>query len=141
MNPPKVHDSRLLRAVFLALGILSLLLGVIGIFLPILPTTPFILLAAGCFARGSERLHSWLLAQRLAGPIIRNWELHRSVPPWVKPWAFMMMVVSFGVSIVLMDSLWHRVILAVIAAIIAVFLWLIPVRNYQESVRSNDSEI
>ncbi|MFA7281679.1 MAG: YbaN family protein [Sterolibacterium sp.] len=140
MNAPKVHDSRLLRAVFLGLGIMALLLGVIGIFLPILPTTPFILLAAGCFARGSERMHRWLLAQRLAGPIIRNWELHRSVPPWVKPWGFLMMAVSFGVSIVLMESLWHRIILAIIAVTLAAFLWRIPVCSSRDSFRSSDSD-
>jgi uncharacterized membrane protein YbaN (DUF454 family) len=138
MNALKVHDSRLLRAVFLALGIMALVLGVIGIFLPILPTTPFILLAAGCFARGSERLHDWLMAQRIAGPIIRNWELHRSVPPWVKPWAFIMMSASFGVSIILVNSLWHRILLAITAVVIAAFLWRIPVRSDDKSVRNTD---
>jgi uncharacterized membrane protein YbaN (DUF454 family) len=141
MSASKVHDSRLMRSVFLGLGIMALLLGVIGIFLPIMPTTPFILLAAGCFARGSERLHDWMLAQRFAGPIIRNWELHRSMPPWVKPWAFLMMAVSFGVSIILMDSLWHRIILAIIAAVLAAVLWRIPVRSDHESVRNTDFEI
>jgi uncharacterized membrane protein YbaN (DUF454 family) len=141
MSASKVHDSRLMRSVFLGLGIMALLLGVIGIFLPIMPTTPFILLAAGCFARGSERLHDWMLAQRFAGPIIRNWELHRSMPPWVKPWAFLMMAVSFGISIILVNSLWHRIILATIAAVIAAVLWRIPVRSDHESVRNTDFEI
>jgi len=140
MNALKVHDSRLMRSVFLGLGIMALLLGVIGIFLPILPTTPFILLAAGCFARGSKRLHDWLLAQRFAGAMIRDWELHRSVPPWLKPWAFLMITVSLGASIVLLESLWHRIILAILAALLAVFLWRIPVRNHRDAVPRNKSD-
>jgi len=129
MTAPRLHDSPLVRAAFLGVGVLALLLGVIGIFLPVLPTTPFILLAAACFARGSERLHDWLLAHRIAGPIIRDWREHRSMPRGVKPWAFLMMALSFGVSIGLMESPWHRLMLATIALILAAFLWRVPVRD------------
>ncbi len=129
MNAPGVHRSRLLRTVFLAIGILSLALGMLGIFLPVLPTTPFVLLAAACFARGSEPLHNWMLAHRIAGPIIVEWREHRSMPPGIKPWAFLMIVLSFGASIALMESIWHRALLAGIAAILAAFLWRVPVRS------------
>ena len=129
MSAPRLHDSPLMRAVFLGFGTVALLLGVAGIFLPVLPTTPFILLAAACFARGSERVHNWLLAHRIAGPIIHDWQEHRSMPRGVKPWAFLMMALSFGVSIALMDSSWHRVMLAAVAVILAVFLWRVPVRS------------
>lgn len=125
----RVHDSRWIRTVFLGLGSAALLLGLLGIFLPILPTTPFILLAAACFARASERLHNGLLAHRIAGPIIREWHEHRSMPPGVKPWAFLMMALSFGASIALMASPWHRAMLAAVAAVLAAFLWRVPVRN------------
>lgn len=80
--PP--HPPRWLRLFCLGVGITALLLGLIGIVLPLLPTTPFILLAATCFARGSQRFHDWLLGQRIAGPIIREWQTHlvpcRAVP-------------------------------------------------------------
>ena len=65
--------------IYKAFGFLFLGLGFIGIFLPLLPTTPFVLLAAGCFAKSSEKWHSWLLANRVFGPMIRNWEEHKCV--------------------------------------------------------------
>ncbi len=129
MRSSRIHDSRLIRGIFLGVGILSLALGLLGIFLPILPTTPFVLLSAGCFARGSQRLHDWLLAHRIAGPIIHEWQVHRSMPPGVKPWAFAMMAVSFGSSIAWMDSAWHRVMLAALGLALAFMLWRVPVQK------------
>ncbi|MFA5241562.1 MAG: YbaN family protein [Sulfuricella sp.] len=129
MSASRLHDSRLIRAVFLALGMVALLLAVAGIFLPMLPTTPFVLLAAACFARGSEYLHEKMLAHRIAGPIIREWHEHRSMPPGVKPWAFLLMGLSFGASILLMETPWHRAMLAAIGTVLAFFLWRVPVRR------------
>jgi uncharacterized membrane protein YbaN (DUF454 family) len=122
------HDSPLVRALFLGAGGIALALGLLGVFLPILPTTPFVLLAAACFARGSTTLHDRLLAHRVAGPIIREWHEHRAMPPGVKPWAYLLMAVSFGASILLMSSPWHRAMLAALAAALAFFLWRVPVR-------------
>lgn len=124
----KLHDSRLMRVVFLWLGVVALLLGALGVVLPVLPTTPFVLLAAACFARGSERFHRRLLAHRFAGPIVHEWEEHRSMPPGVKPWAFGLMAASFGVSLALVPTAWHRLMLLGIAAVLAFFLWRVPVR-------------
>ncbi|TAH50520.1 MAG: DUF454 domain-containing protein [Betaproteobacteria bacterium] len=118
----------MMRLVFLWLGFVALLLGALGVVVPVLPTTPFILLAAACFARGSERFHRHLLAHRIAGPIVREWEEHRSMPPGVKAWAFALMFVSFGVSLLLVPSAWHRLMLLAIAAVLAFFLWRVPVR-------------
>ena len=128
--PPsrRLHDSRLVRTLLVTAGVAALLLGLIGIFVPVLPTTPFVLLAAACFARSSERFHDWLLAHRIAGPIIRAWEEHRSMPAGVKPWAFGLMTVSFGMSIALMASPWHRAMLLAVALVLGYFLWRVPVR-------------
>jgi uncharacterized membrane protein YbaN (DUF454 family) len=123
------HHSRAVRILCLGSGILALTLAILGIFLPLLPTTPFILLAAACFARSSNRLHDWLLTQPVAGPVIRDWQDYRSMPPRVKPWATLLILLSFSLSIWLMDSDWHRIMLGVLMAALLLALWRIPVRD------------
>jgi uncharacterized membrane protein YbaN (DUF454 family) len=61
-------------------GVLSVGLGTLGIFVPLLPTTPFLLLAAACFVRSSDRLHTWLINHRVYGPIIRGYREHGALP-------------------------------------------------------------
>lgn len=78
-------------------GFLSLFLGGIGIILPLLPTTPFVLLAAWCFAKSSPRLHNWLLENRIFGPLIRRWDENRCIPLKAKLMA-LTMVAGFGGS-------------------------------------------
>lgn len=73
-----------MRAFFICLGCLSVALGVAGIFLPLMPTTPFLLLAAYLFARSSTRLYNWLLSHRLLGPYIRDYLTHRIIPMRIK---------------------------------------------------------
>ena len=79
------------QALLVAAGLLALGLGLIGVVLPGLPTTPFVLLAAACFARASPRLHRWLTHHRFLGPMVRDWEAHRSLPLRVKWIAISMM--------------------------------------------------
>lgn len=75
------HSKRLL---FLCLGILAVGAGFAGVFLPLVPTTPFLLLAAFFFSRSSERLHNWLLEHRIFGKMIRDWREHRAIAPRAK---------------------------------------------------------
>lgn len=79
------------QALLVAAGLLALGFGLIGVVLPGLPTTPFVLLAAACFARASPRLHCWLTQHRFLGPMVRDWEAHRSLPLRVKWIAISMM--------------------------------------------------
>jgi len=79
-----------------ALGLMFVGLGLAGVFLPLLPTTPFLLLAAGCFARSSPAFHDWLLTHRLLGPYIRDWERDRSIPLTAKVTAVSMMAASLS---------------------------------------------
>jgi uncharacterized membrane protein YbaN (DUF454 family) len=122
------HPSPWVRWLFLGLGLASLALAVLGVFLPILPTTPLVLLAAAFFARGSSRLHHYLLHHKIFGPIIQDWEEHRSMPPGVKPWAFTLLAISFAASIYAVESTTARIALAVLGLVLALFLWRVPVR-------------
>jgi len=82
--PRRPHDSPVLRAVFWVGGVLALLLAAIGVVLPGLPTTPLVLVAGACFVRASPRAHAWLLRNRMFGPLLAEWERHRSIPRRVK---------------------------------------------------------
>lgn len=90
-----------MRGLWLAAGMLFLGLGLLGVLLPVLPTTPFLLLAAGCFARSSPRLHGWLLDHRLFGPPIRNWEENGAISRPAKRLATGSMVAVFVLSLAL----------------------------------------
>ena len=69
-----------MRALFFVAGMVSLTLAIAGVVLPVLPTTPLVLLAATCFARSYRPFHEWLIAHRLFGPMVREWHEHRSIP-------------------------------------------------------------
>ncbi|SEG12700.1 YbaN family protein [Nitrosomonas ureae] len=124
-----LHGSPVVRILYLSAGFLALLLGVLGAVLPVLPTTPFVLLAAACFARGSERFHRKLLENRIAGPIIREWNIYHSIQHRVKRWAYLLMSLSFGSSILIVPELWQKIMLIVIGSILAFYIWRIPVRE------------
>ncbi len=124
----RLHHSPLIRAIYMGVGFIALLLGAIGIILPVLPTTPFVLLAAACFARGSERFHNKLISNRYAGPVILEWRLHRSIPLKAKRLAYITIVISFSISIFIVPEIWQKIMLAAIACILTIFLSRIPVR-------------
>lgn len=74
------YRAAVLRALWLAAGLAFVALGFVGIFLPVLPTTPFLILAAACFARSSTRLEGWLLNHRRFGPMLRDWRARGAIP-------------------------------------------------------------
>ncbi len=88
-----------MRAVLMICGVVALILGVIGIIVPGLPTTPFVLIAGACFIRASPRAHAWLLRNRTFGPILREWEQHHSISRRVKRVALSAMALTAGFSI------------------------------------------
>lgn len=129
MTGARPHDNRWVRLACLAGGCAALALGLIGVVVPVLPTTPFVLLAAACFARSSTRFHEALLNHRMAGPLIREWQTYRAMPRRAKRVAYLLMALSFGTSVWLVPATWHRVLLAAVALILLFFLWRVPVRE------------
>ena len=95
-----------MRALWMGLGLVAVALGVLGVVLPVLPTTPFMLLAAGCFAKSSPRLHDWLVTHRVFGPPLRNWAERGAIAPGAKRGATLAMAGVFVVSLVLRVPLW-----------------------------------
>ena len=90
----QIHSNRLIRWLFLFLGTLFFVLGLIGIVLPVLPTTPFVLLAAACWAKGSDKFHQWLINHRIFGKMVTDWQQKRAIPRYGKYLAWTMMTAS-----------------------------------------------
>jgi uncharacterized membrane protein YbaN (DUF454 family) len=97
LPPPIARGLR--RRVYIAAGLTLVGIGFLGLFLPVLPTTPFLLLASYCFARSSPRLERWLRRTPYFGPLIRDWEMHRGVRPWVKAQAITVIVLVVGATV------------------------------------------
>ena len=114
------------HTLLILIGILSLVLGVIGAFVPLLPTVPLVLLSGFCFARSSERLHSWLINNPHFGAIIRNFEAGRGIPRNVKIRAIVVVWLSMTVSAIIVARLPLVVMLAAIGAGVSIFLWRQP---------------
>jgi uncharacterized membrane protein YbaN (DUF454 family) len=119
----------LTRWAYLAAGFVFLGLGVAGAVLPVLPATPFLLLAAACFARSSERFYRWLIEHPSFGPLVREWREHRSIPWRTKLFAIALMTVSLGSSIVFfVRPAWLQVALALFGLALGAWLYRIPSR-------------
>ncbi|TQV69676.1 DUF454 domain-containing protein [Exilibacterium tricleocarpae] len=109
-------------------GLLSLLLGGIGAVLPLLPTTPFVLLAAWCFARSSPRLHAWLLNSRLFGPMIRRWDENHCISRNVRRLALFMVIGVGGSSVLFfVPAGWLQFAGGVLVAIGFISVWRLKV--------------
>lgn len=90
--------NQIVRLFWMAGGLLSLAVGVVGIALPLLPTTPFLLLAAFCFARGSKRLHDWLVFHPRLGPPIHDWQRHGAISRRAKQLAMLSIAAVLALS-------------------------------------------
>lgn len=114
------------RLIWLIAGILSLGAGLIGVFLPLIPTVPFMLLAAFCFARSSERLHDWLVNHPRFGPQIVNWRAHGAISKSAKRLATFSILGAFAISLLLGLKPWILGVQAVTLACVALFIWSRP---------------
>ena len=123
---PKTNQSNnpTVRWLFLVLGWLFFALGIIGILLPVMPTAPFILLAAGCWARSSRRFHFWLINHKYFGKFVRDWENNHAVPLYAKYLASIMLTISTLMLFYRLpaDILWIAWIVAAVGSGVIVYL-------------------
>jgi len=114
----------------MGLGGVFLVLAFIGVFLPLIPTTPFLLAAAASFSRSSDRFHNWLLNNRLFGHYISDYQDKKGVPLRIKISTLVFLWVSILVSVILFtDELWLRILLFIIAAGVTIHILLIRTKR------------
>lgn len=124
------HGSMTVRVLLVIAGSVFVVLGVIGAFLPLLPTTPFLLLAAACYARASTRFYNFLLNNRSFGPTILEWQRHRSIPWRTKLWSIALMTAMLSTSIIFfVKDPRLQIALALFGVLMAVHMYRIPSRD------------
>lgn len=118
------------RCVLILVGTLSLALGVLGIVLPLVPTTPLLLLAAACYIRSSERLYHWLLSSPWLGPFIRDYREGMGIPARVKAAVLIALWITLtGSAFLLLTMNWARMLLLLVAAAVTCYVLSIKPRN------------
>ena len=123
-----MRRARVLRPILFVVGAFSLLLGLVGIVLPLLPTVPFLLLTAACWARASPRCHRWLLARPRLGAAIARWERERTVSRRTKWIALTLLALSFAFTIIqLRHHAWLPYAVAVLGVVLAGVIAQLPI--------------
>lgn len=117
-----------MRWLFLLLGIVFFILGIIGLLLPVMPTAPFILLSAACWARGSKRFYLWLINHKYFGKFIRDWEERHAVPRYAKWLACIMMTLSGTMLFYQLpaEKIWMAWGVAAVFTGVGIYLWRLP---------------
>lgn len=115
-----------MRTLLIVCGTVSTALGVVGIFLPLLPTTPFLLLAAFCYSKSSQRFHHWLLHNRFFGNYVRNYLERKGITLKLKVFTLVLLWATIMISAIFAtDTLWLRILLIVIASAVTIHIILI----------------
>jgi uncharacterized membrane protein YbaN (DUF454 family) len=127
MKSKTIINNQFLRITILSIGFLATGLGVLGIFIPVLPTVPLLLLAAACFARSSERFHQWLLNHNRLGPMIKNYTSGQGIPLRAKLTAIGMIWFVIPISAFIVHPLWLKYLLVIIAVSITLYLLSLPI--------------
>ncbi|WP_431297065.1 DUF454 family protein [Rahnella sp. PAMC 25559] len=120
------------RVLLIIVGWICVVLATLGVVLPLLPTTPFLLLAAWCFARSSPRFHHWLLHRSWFGSYLRHWQQHRALPKGAKTKAVALILVTFAVSIYFVPLLWVRILLLCMMFMLLFMMWRLPVVDLEQ---------
>ena len=127
-NTPSTRlvSNGVVRLILLATGSISIVLGVLGIFLPILPTTPFLLLAAACYVRSSESFYTWLISHPVLSKYILAYLDGRGIPRKAKRYTLVTMWLTMGLSM-LVVPLWQvRILLLCTGLAVSTYIWRLP---------------
>ena len=133
-----MNKARTYKWFLIAVGIISVGLGLLGVFIPVLPTTPFLLLAAGCFMRSSQRLYDWLIHHKWFGEYIRNYREGKGMPLKAKVFTILLLWLTIGYAAVFITSLWWLKILLVGIAL-GVTVHLVKIKTYRPDVEQTGS--
>lgn len=119
--------SWIYRSLYLTAGTVSLILGILGIFLPVLPTTPFLLLTAACYAKGSKRCYDWLMNNKHLGAYIRNWREKGVIPYRTKAYVLCLIGFSFTSTILFfVPFLLGQVVMGIIGITTTFYIYRMP---------------
>jgi uncharacterized membrane protein YbaN (DUF454 family) len=128
-----LSESKLLRGLLITAGFFSTAMAVVGIFVPLLPTVPLLLLAAACFARSSESFHQWLLEHPRLGPMIKDYLGGQGIPLRAKVTAISLIWISICISVLLLIPLfWVKVFLIAIGLCVTIYLLRLPVAERED---------
>ncbi|WP_259783192.1 YbaN family protein [Aestuariispira ectoiniformans] len=112
-----------IRLIYLLIGLISTGLGIVGAFLPIMPTVPFLIVALWAFSRSSERFHNWLYHHRIYGPLLRDWDRYRVIPLWGKIWACVAMAGGLTITAIFFKPpVWSLVGTGIVMLAVAAYL-------------------
>ena len=126
----KGQHSKPVKGLLLLLGTLYLVIGIVGIFIPLLPTTPFLLMSALCYLRSSKGMYDWLMTNRFFGKFLTDYMNGRGVPLRVKIITILVLWVTLSASAFLfVEKLWMRILLAAIATGVTIHLLMLKTRK------------
>ena len=135
-----MNKARTYKWFLITVGIISVGLGLLGVFIPVLPTTPFLLLAAGCFMRSSQRLYDWLIHHKWFGGYIRNYREYRAIPLRAKVVTLVLLWSVIGTTALFAVTLWWvRVLLGVVA--VGVTLHLLHLKTLTPEMMQSNKRI
>lgn len=136
-NEMKKTAGGIKKILLITAGSISLALGILGVFLPVLPTTPFLLLTAFCYVRSSKRLYTWLINHKVFGSYIYNYMCYKAVKKRVKTGAVIFLWITIGISILTIGSLHIRIFLLVVG--IAVSWHILSLKSLESFIKEDNA--
>lgn len=121
----KKADNKLYRLFLISLGSVSLVMGIIGIFLPVWPTTVFLLISAWAYSRSNEKFYKWLITNRYFGEYIKNYREKKGIPIKIKVRSTIFLWITILISVYLVEFLWLKILLLLIAVSVSIHIWLL----------------